>query len=382
MNKKYIAHIITEYLGHTLNWVYTQIKYTNNYSHYVLTSKTKNLECYPIPMLFKPAWKQYHPYIVERVFRRLGYLPFPEYIAFSSALKKYPPLLMLCHFGWDGFFALGLKKRFGMPMITRFYGYDVGILSRIPLWRERYKKLFDIGDLVLAMGSHNKAVLENLGCPKEKIVVHHLGIKADEIKYRERRRLENKFRILIAATFKEKKGLEYALEAIHLVCREMPKTEISVKLIGDGVLKEKLQQMASQLGLDKQIDWLGYQPHDFFIQSLYDADVFLSPSVTAADGDSEGGFPMTLTEAQASGLPVISTIHDDIPEVVINGKTGLLAPERNSKTLAEALIKIMKSPEYGKEMATAARKHIEVNYDATKQGLSLEKIFSRFELSN
>ncbi|NJL58834.1 MAG: colanic acid biosynthesis glycosyltransferase WcaL [Desulfobacteraceae bacterium] len=378
--KKYVAHMITEYLGHTLNWVYTQIKYVPEFSPYIMTSKVMNLESYPVDMIFKPDFSiSPHFSWVDRLFRRLGYLPVAHEYCFSSALRKYPPMLIHAHFGWDGFFALGLKKKFKIPLITRFYGYDVGILPRIPLWRRRYKQLAAEGDLFIAEGKNMKSILEGIGFPSDKIVIHHLGIETEKILYVRRIPIPNCLRILMAATFKEKKGFEYALQAIAMAQKKLPGINIVVKIIGDGILKQKLHDLARELNIEKNIQWMGYQPHSEFIKSLYEADVFLSPSVTASDGDTEGGAPVAIIEAGASGLPVISTIHADIPEVVLDGQTGFLSPERNPDGLANAICELSINIEKRQNFGIKAHEHVQANYNAVIQGKYLTNIYSQFE---
>ncbi|MBN1515458.1 glycosyltransferase [Candidatus Sumerlaeota bacterium] len=379
---KYIAHMIPEYLGHTLNWLYTQLKYVKRYEPYIMTQRTKNLDAYPLDRIFvsrnpQSAGKPTSYY--ERLVRRLGFQPPVDFRCYSAAMRELPPIFLHAHFGWDGFFALGLKRKHHLPLVTRFYGYDVGILPRIPLWRRRYARLFEEGDLFIVEGTNMKAILTGLGCPEDKIVVHHLGTELDRIAYAPREPKPGMLRVLIAGTFKEKKGIEYALRALSQTRERLPKLRIATTVIGDGVLKEPLHALAGELGIEQEITWTGYQPHDFFLDALHQADLFLSPSVTAANGDTEGGAPVAIIEAGASGLPVVSTTHADIPEVVLHDKTGLLAPERNSDALTEFICRLALEPETRLKFGEQARKHIEKNYEAAQQGRRLEEIYSRFE---
>lgn len=379
---KYIAHMIPEYLGHTLNWVYTQIQHVNGYTPYVITRRTLNLDAYPMERIYTSQHTETLPTQTpwsERIVRRLGFLPWVDFRCFSRVLSQYPPIFLHAHFGWDGFFALGLKKKHNLPLVTRFYGYDVGILPRIPLWQKRYRQLFAEGDLFIVEGTNMKRLLTDMGCPAEKIAIHHLGVELDKIPYRPRIANPEKLRILIAGTFKEKKGLEYALRAVAEVRNRLTSMEVETTVIGDGKLKDHLVSVAAQVGLSDRIHWTGYQPHEFFIEQLYEADVFLSPSVTAADGDTEGGAPVSLIEAASAGLPVVSTTHADIPEVVLDGKTGFLAPERNVDLLIAAILQLAEKPELRHEFGQRGRAHVEENYEAVKQGARLQRIYSKFD---
>ena len=91
------------------------------------------------------------------------------------------------------------------------------------------------------------------------------------------------------------------------------------------------------------------------------------PSITAQNGDTEGGAPVAILEAQATGLPVISSYHADIPEVVVDGKSALLAPEKDVETLAKHLEYLVEHPDVWGRMGQAGREHVEEEYDVMVQ---------------
>jgi colanic acid/amylovoran biosynthesis glycosyltransferase len=103
--------------------------------------------------------------------------------------------------------------------------------------------------------------------------------------------------------------------------------------------------------------------------------VFLSPSVVAADGDTEGGAPVSLIEMSASGMMIVSTTHCDIPGVILDGQTGLLAPERDVDALVDHLHWIVSHPERWLDMQRAGRAHMEAEFDARRQGERLAAIY-------
>jgi len=328
-------------------------------------------------MVFSPRVRPSAHLYIERFFRRMGYYPPENFLCFAYALHKYPPEFIHAHFGWDGYFALPLKKVFQVPMITQFYGYDVGTLPRVPLWQRRYRRLFSEGDKFLVEGSFMKSTVAGLGCPPEKIVVHHLGVELDSLPYQPREYAGGPLRVLIAATFTEKKGIEYALRALALVLQEKPAGDWTVTVLGDGYLRDSLHQLAADLGIAQKVTWLGYQPHEVFLAELYKAHLFLSPSVTAQNGDTEGGAPVALIEAQASGLPVISTFHADIPEVVLHNQTGILVPEKDCQLLAAAVVRLLETPSLVTDMGNKGHEHVSRNYNAARQGERLSEIYAQ-----
>ena len=127
----------------------------------------------------------------------------------------------------------------------------------------------------------------------------------------------------------------------------------------DKVEKEKILGVLRKYDLHESVTCLGFQPHNVFREQLMSHDLFLSPSVLACDGDSEGGSPVSITEAQATGMPVLSTFHADIPEVVLDGKSGLLSPERDIEALTANLEFLVTHPEKWEEMGRQGRSHIE-----------------------
>jgi colanic acid/amylovoran biosynthesis glycosyltransferase len=209
--------------------------------------------------------------------------------------------------------------------------------------------------------------LLDLGCPPEKVVVQQLGVSLDQLPFVPRRPdPSGVVRILIAATFREKKGIPDALRAVARARRHYPRLEVT--LLGDasdkpGDREEKARIMALLPTLEGAVRCLGFQPYSVFRQALLDHHLFLSPSRTACDGDSEGGAPVSLLEAQATGMPVLSTRHADIPEVVVDGKSGLLSPEGDLETLAANLMQLIRSPALWEPMGAAGRAHVELSPD-------------------
>jgi colanic acid/amylovoran biosynthesis glycosyltransferase len=372
-----VCHIIHEYLGHTLNWVYSQIKHTARCDHFVLTQKVQNLAEYPVEHVFySPRLSVSRLPYVERAFLRMGLYPPEHFACFAQALRRIQPSLIHAHFGWEGYFALPLARWMKTPLVTRFYGFDIGQLPKIPMWRRRFKKLFSRGDWFLVEGEYMGQTLVALGCPAEKVIVHHLGVEVGRIPFRPRRYTGGPFQVLMAANLVEKKGLCYGLEAIARVIAETG-ADIRVTLIGDGPLRKDLETLARDAGIAERISWLGHQPHECFMQLLGDAHVFLSPSVTAADGNTEGGAPVALAEASAAGLPVISSFHADIPGVVLDGKTGLLAAERDVDGLSAALRTLLSSPQLLPQFGENGRRFVEREHDAVLQGARLMDIYER-----
>ncbi|WP_235526307.1 glycosyltransferase [Nostoc piscinale] len=168
----------------------------------------------------------------------------------------------------------------------------------------------------------------------------------------------------------EKKGCEYLIKSMARVQSILPNTKLII--IGDGTLRSELEALAAKLLTNYQ--FLGVQPSDIVKSWMNRAQVLAAPSVTAAQGDSEG-LPTVVVEAQAMALPVVSTFHAGIPEAIINGQTGFLAAERDVDGLTEYILTLLKDNEKWQSFSIKAREHIKRNFDNSKQIKALESIY-------
>src|SRR5699024_9928264 len=123
------------------------------------------------------------------------------------------------------------------------------------------------------------------------------------------------------------------------------------------------------------VNFKGLIPLKELQKEYYRQDLFLAPSVEAQNGDNEGGAPVTIIEAEATGMPVIGSRHCDIPEVVKEDRTGLLADERDVEGFTEHLFQMYRQPAMRAKLGKAGARYIRTNFDAQKQGKRLGKIY-------
>lgn len=286
--------------------------------------------------------------------------------------------LVHSHFGPVGWRDLGVAERLDVPHVTTFYGYDCSLLpNQDPIWRERYPELFESVDLILCEGPHMKQKVVDLGCPPERIAVHPLGVALDEIAYEPRTLEEGEpVRFLIASSFKPKKGIPDAIRAFGRLADE--DFEFEVTIVGDSTdagrtqrEKTRIEQAVDEEGLWETIEFPGFLSYDELLEAIHDHHVLVAPSRQSRSGDSEGGAPVTLIAAQATGMPVVSTTHADIPNVIQDGESGFLAPVRDVDALTDRLRRVIRESDRWPDMGRAARDHIEANFDATRQSRRL-----------
>lgn len=287
-------------------------------------------------------------------------------------LKEQDVKLIHTHFGPTGVYTIHTKQALKIPMITSFYGYDVSVHSRLKQLSKKYKILFDAGEQFLVEGNHMRSRLIELGCPSEKIQIQRIAIPVDQICFRWRspKRKGEKIILVFCGRFVEKKGLIYALKALKIVRSKYQNFEFRV--IGDGPLKLEIENYIREHQMTDCVKLLGFLNYTNYLQELQHADIYLQPSVTASDGDSEGGAPTTILEAQASGLPVVSTFHADIPNIVVPGKSALLAEERNCEALASHIIYLFENQELWGEMGESGRRFVETYHNIKNEIVALE----------
>ncbi|HBV2640203.1 TPA: glycosyltransferase [Klebsiella pneumoniae] len=280
--------------------------------------------------------------------------------------KKIEADFFIAHFGPSGVLANSLRNIGCLDgkLITVFHGNDLSAKELLFKYQEAYQTLFLEGDYFLPISKLWQNKLIDLGCSSDKISVIRMGIKVDEFPF-ERRNFDNaKLKIVSVCRLTEKKGIQYSI----LACKILRDQGFSFtyKIVGYGELTKPLQRLIENNGLENHVSIVGFQPQIEVKKILKESNVFLLPSVTAEDGDMEG-IPVALMEAMASGLPVVSTYHSGIPELISDGKTGWLCPEKDAECIASALSKIISSGYNVYNIVNAARIQIEDNFNQNNE---------------
>jgi colanic acid/amylovoran biosynthesis glycosyltransferase len=266
-------------------------------------------------------------------------------------------------------------------MIASFYGYDAWQLpTSEPVWKERYDALFSYGRLFLVEGPAMGRRLSALGCPDVKIVVHRIGVDLEKLPFRARE-FSGPLGIVMVGRFTEKKGLVDGLRACALA--RSAGADITVTIVGDAVandragqqIGETLRTLAQSAELAGAVRFTGFIPTADTTTIVQSMDVLLCPSRHATTGDAEGGSPIVLTEAMASGLFCVGTRHCDIPEVIVDGETGMLSDEGDVAAMAEAISSAARRPSVTTAATRRGRQHIERHFCARSQLRALRQIY-------
>lgn len=298
--------------------------------------------------------------------------------AMAERLRRFAPALVHAHFGTDGLAALPLAEALGVPLATTLHGYEVSrsrahmLMSGRTAWTLYalfQRRLMRGGGLFLAVSDSVRRRALALGYPEERTITHHIGV--DTGRYRPGKAPEPGL-VLHVGRLVEKKGTADLIEAFARA--RVPGSRLVI--VGAGPLRQALEQRAATLSPEVSITFAGALAPEEVAAWMRRAWLIAAPSVTARDGDSEG-LPTVLVEAAASGLPAVATDHSGIPEVVADGRTGFLVPERDTRALTERLGELLGSAGLRARMGETARALAEERFDLARQTALLEGHYDR-----
>ncbi|MEM9913784.1 MAG: glycosyltransferase [Planctomycetota bacterium] len=284
----------------------------------------------------------------------------------ADAMKRVGPVdLVHAHFGPVGERMAKLRSAgvFTAPLLVTFHGYGA---TRQDLYSNpnSYKNLFPQARMIMTVSEFLKNRVVSMGADADKTLVHHVGIDTQRFDFRARQKIEGQpFRMITVARLAPKKGLPDAIMAVQKLRARLP--DVKYDIIGDGPGRDELEKLIAQHGLQSAVSLLGWKSQDEVSAALDRADVFLTPSVVAPDGDMEG-IPTGIMEASARGLPIVSTLHSGIPEIVSDGESGYLVPEHDPEALADRLHRLATEPETWAVMGRAGRAIVEEQFDTAK----------------
>ncbi|MEM6399462.1 MAG: glycosyltransferase [Cyanobacteria bacterium P01_D01_bin.116] len=280
----------------------------------------------------------------------------------------------ICKFGPYSYEGLVLREIGAVQgnLLTTFRGYDISWYLH-KYGENVYEGLFEKGDFFYTNCEFFRQRVIELGCDANKIVVHGSGINCSRFTFKARYPdASGLIRIATTGRLVEKKGIEYAIRAIAEVAKVYPNVEFNI--IGDGELKEHFVQIIQELNIVDKVHLKGWRNQKEIISILDETHIFVAPSVTASDGNQDAPVN-TLKEAMAMGLPVIGTLHGGIPELVEDGVSGFLVPERDEKAIAQKLIYLIEHPEIWQQMGLSGREKVETHYDTNKLNSELVEMY-------
>lgn len=370
-----VAHVMEAYLGLTETFIYDYLVSFRRVRPVVVARRLENLAAFPLPREhgphLSPPRRGTASWAAAAMARRIrGGEPHLERLLATEEVR-----VIHAHFGPTACGLLETRRRTGLPLVASFYGYDASTASVVAEFGGRYRALFDLGDAFLVEGPAMKARLEALGCPSSKLRIQRIAI--DPARYRFRAREDpggGPVTVLQCGRLVAKKGCDTLLSAFALARRHDPR--LKLRLVGDGPERPALESLIRDLGLGDSVTLLGALSRSSLLDEMDRAHIYAQASRTAADGDTEGGAPTALLEAQACGLPIVATRHADIPHVVSEGDSALLSEEGDSGSLAASLALLAAEPARWGPMGRAGRAHVETRHDVGALSTALEVLYA------
>lgn len=240
----------------------------------------------------------------------------------------------------------------GLPF--SFTGHAKDIYTSNP---EQLREKIEKASFVVTCTEYNRRYLERLSYRSRKPIhcVYHgidinlfAGDQADGKRNRP-------YRILTVARLTAKKGLPVVYRALRrLKDRDIP---FQHTLIGDGDDRKEVLALIRDLGLESVAEWRGTLPHGEVVDRYRNSDLFVIGCRIAANGDRDG-IPNVLVESMAMGVPVVATSISAIPELIQNGRTGLLVPPNDPEKLAAAMERLLTDEKLRETVIPEARAHV------------------------
>lgn len=292
----------------------------------------------------------------------------PASVYFSRIGKSFGLDVLHAHFnGIASHTAMLMSKRLNIPFTFTTHAVDIFQNVNVSALRNRMEK----AKSTITISYYNREYLHNLtGIEREKIAVVRACPRLDRLPDRETNREE--ISVLSIGRLVEKKGLKYAILAIKDVIKKNPK--VKYKIIGSGPLENPLRKLVASLDLENNVIFFGTRDDYFLTDELRKASVFVLPCIRAQNGDMDG-IPVSLMEAMCLGTPVVSTRISGIPELVGDGREGILVEPEDSKSLSDALKTLLASRILRLKMGEAGRKKIEEKFNPHHEAAKLVDIW-------
>jgi len=373
-----LALYTEEFLTPSMTFIYRQLtSLPDGWKVFVITRRSSNELLFPFANVYicKRSLKERAINIVYRLigyrFRTLGRQSSKFH---ASVFANEMPDLIHAHFGPSALEMLPVAKQLNIPMITTFHGMDASKLLRSDSYRKQLKSLFSYS-YILTVSEIMKKELIEFGSPIDRTKCAYIGVPVTKFKPQSRRFLVDKcrnkeeIRFLQVSNFVEKKGHKYTLLAFSKLVKNYP--HVTLTLAGNGPLKQMMEHFTTELGIQNSVYFIGHKNTNEVVDLMKKADCFVHHSVTASNGDKEG-IPTVLMEAMASGLPVISTIHAGIPELVQHNVNGFLVDEGDVDAYVVAMERALKDDG---SIGQSARLTIEKTFNMEKQIQSLADLY-------
>jgi glycosyltransferase involved in cell wall biosynthesis len=356
--KPVVAVYVRHFLTISMTFVQRQLRgVEESFPSIVLAAERHHEDLFPHDrvVLQNVGWTERVVRLLKRsAGRGYGHVSPRRLRGWASACREHGVRMIHAHFGNRGIEILPLARELDIPLLVTFHGQDASSHLRNPGYRRGLRELFAHAHvLAVSQAIADRLVAE--GADPERLEVHRVGIPLEVFTPVDRTPLCRKREVewLQVSNFVEKKGHQYTVAAFRRLLEHKPESRLT--LAGDGPLRSEIERSCA--GLGDRVRFPGKVSEDQVLRAMRSADVFLHHSVTAQDGDQEG-IPTVIMEAMATGLPVLSTHHAGIPELVEDGVTGHLVPERDVDAYLQKMLAVLEDDgSLGRRASRSVREH-------------------------
>jgi glycosyltransferase involved in cell wall biosynthesis len=303
------------------------------------------------------------------------------YPGYMKKLKEKKPSLVAAHFGTNAMEASWLARKLGVPLVVTLHGYDINTHREHWVSGKNGFLMRSYPDQLLFLSRrknvHFVAVSEAIaekarkfGIPPEKIHVRHIGIDVDKFKPGTVPVGDRMPTVLFVGRLVEKKNCADLIRAVAQLRKDIP--DVRLVVVGEGPQKEDLKDLADKTGCP--VDFRGRLTPQEVAKEFDQARVFCLPSITAKSGDAEG-FGMVVLEAQAAGVPVVTSALGGATEGLIQGETGFGFKEGDTGAMTEALRKCLTDDAFATDAGEKGRKFVVENFDIRDCTARLEDLY-------
>jgi colanic acid/amylovoran biosynthesis glycosyltransferase len=275
--------------------------------------------------------------------------------------------VVISNYGMAAVHLMPICSQLNIPLIPIFHGHDITDRKLVKQYSTSYKALFEFAAAIVVVSDEMRARVLELGAKPEKIFVIPCGVNITKFL-----KVDNSSEKLFLAVgrFVEKKGPTFTIKAFSKVLEKHPDSKLVMIGAHKGLFFE-CYKLVKDLEIESSVEFPGIVQHKDIVNYFNRASAFVQHSITASNGDMEGT-PVSLLEASASGLPVVSTYHGGIKDAILHGETGYLVDEGDYQSMAQYMTSILDCPEMGEVMGSKGRDYIATNYEQDKQ---LHKLF-------
>ena len=361
-------------------WLWRQVVGMKRFRCSVITAEHHNTDDYPtsgITVVEDPLVRP--PEIgMGRWVHRFKKLPSLNFFGLDNqTMKRYlslansqSPNVFLCHFGHIAVRFVPLARQLNVPLVAHFHGMDLSSSMRNRWYRWSLSRVLDQFDAIVVVGTHQRDLIESMGFPASRLHQIPCGVPIEDFPLVPPERSHPRTRFVTVSRLVPWKGVDVSLRAFAAVCSRG--VEADLHIVGDGPQRPELQEIALREDVADRVVFHGSLPQERVKQQLRDSDVFLQHSLEY-DGWIEG-FGVSITEASASGLPVVVSDCGGITDQVSDGVTGFVVRQRDIVSMANRMHQLATDSELRRTLGVTGRCHVKEMFNAQEQIKSLEQV--------